>query len=409
MVRRLNLVVAAALVALPASAETAVRVADLWTGLGGGIFELHATELAGKLVFAARDGVVSPNPIFLWEHDGVSPPVLVPGQVGAGIQPQQFALWQSALYFSTNSGGGIWRYDGANAPAQVVGQVGFPLELTAFTVPPSLDLLCFYGFAQGIGAELYCWDGSGTADLYQITAGEASSSPSGLTVFADELLFAATDAAGDRELWRFDGTNPPVRLTDLRATGSSSPRALTIVGNRLYFSALDDGGLPRLWSYDGANTPAIVSPAMQLDGVSDLGAFQGNLLMRGFEVGSGVPTGLWRYNGSTFHRLPTSLASLFGFLNPVEHDGVLYWFGACGCSGSDLWRWPGVGSPILVTDQFASLDLVSAGPVSALGRLYFAANDAVAGNELWQITPDMLLFADGFESGDTSVWSVVVP
>jgi hypothetical protein len=50
-----------------------------------------------------------------------------------------------------------------------------------------------------------------------------------------------------------------------------------------------------------------------------------------------------------------------------------------------------------------------AGFVTAAGRTYFAATDGVHGFEIWSLAEDFELFADGFESRDTSRWSATVP
>ena len=148
---------------------------------------------------------------------------------------------------------------------------------------------------------------------------------------------------------------------------------------------------------------AIVS-LLSFDGYLFAGTGQNPVFGNGCEV--------WRWDGGTW-----SLVNVPGFgssqstiaVRLAEHLGELYVGVYNQSSGGKVFRYLGPMSWVAETDDgfgdpgnWAISSLASFG-----GSLYAGTLNEAAGCEVWrQVGP---LFFDGFESGDTSAWSVTVP
>ncbi len=105
--------------------------------------------------------------------------------------------------------------------------------------------------ASGSG-ELWKYDGT---TLTEITVGTFGSDPYELTAVGSTLYFADDVATNDSPLWKYDGTT----LTDITpgAGVNFDPGFLTAVGSTLYFVAFD-GTTDQLWGYDSDMTAATI-------------------------------------------------------------------------------------------------------------------------------------------------------
>lgn len=73
-----------------------------------------------------------------------------------------------------------------------------------------------------------------------------------LTEFRGEIYFTATDATGDREMWRTNGTpEGTVQMIDLRSDGGSNPSGFIEYSGQLYFAATLDGNQRDTYVSDG--------------------------------------------------------------------------------------------------------------------------------------------------------------
>ncbi len=98
---------------------------------------------------------------------------------------------------------------------------------------------------------------SGGTEL-AVAVGSASSDPSGLSAFGNRLVFAATDADGDRELWFSDDATTPQLAGNLNVSASSSPSNFTVIDAALYFVATGSNGA-EVWRWDGSGVPGEVT------------------------------------------------------------------------------------------------------------------------------------------------------
>lgn len=212
------------------------------------------------------------------------------------------------------------------------------------------------------GEELFVTDGSpeGTQLLADLNPGLPSSNPDRFLQMGTKILFTAEDKAHGLELWVTDGTTTGTRIVADLATGpeSSNPRNVSTDGGLAYFSA---------------TTPSTGEEQFVTDGTPE-----GTRLFT--EVVPGSVTSA-----------PDQNALTESFLFFVANDGV---------HGRELWRADRLtGAAALVRDTASGTrqtDAASIRSLTALGDdLYFVANTAANGTELWQLptgsdTPSML-------------------
>lgn len=229
-----------------------------------------------------------------------------------------------------------------------------PQELT------SVGSMAFFRASDDeFGAELWRSDGTtaGTQLVADISAGQPGSSPDQLTVVGETVYFTADDGVHGRELWRSDGTPSGTAMVADIAPGvaSSGPLSLANVGGTIYFSADDGVHGYEPWTSDGTS--------------------------EGTQILSDVRAGAL---GSTKDIL-AEFVGLNGDVFFAANDGV---------HGREIWRTNGTeaGTALLediypgASSSGDTMLYTSAVPYSltrAAGKLFFAANDGVAGTELW--------------------------
>jgi ELWxxDGT repeat protein len=203
---------------------------------------------------------------------------------------------------------------------------------------------------------------------------------------SDHVYFPADDGVSGEELWRTDGTpEGTVFLGDLNpGPDSSEPRPWVASGSKMFFSAWDSVHGRELWQTDErtGDTRLVVD------------------LNPGLDSGANGMIG-------TFSVVPPRK-------QPVVWRGRLYFAGTDGSSGVELWSTDGTAWG---TRRLAD---INPGPGSSSPRgftpfdskLFFSATDGVTGFEMWvveSLISTRWIFSDGFESGDTSVWSRAEP
>lgn len=183
------------------------------------------------------------------------------------------------------------------------------------------------------------------------------SNPHSYKVWNNKLYFAADDGVNGSELWEYDGFSSPVMTADIWIGANSSMLThseMVVFNNNLYFKAREGGfNNWELWRYDGMMTNQVYDINTQIDG------------------------------GSTYGSMPDDFALLNGKL----------FFKACNGAtnnGCELWFFDGAMSPIPAINIDMVNDIVPGTPDSFIdsitlfnGKLYFGANDATFGNELW--------------------------
>lgn len=319
--------------------------------------------------------------------------------------PMEAAEFNGKLYFSGNNvqyGRELFEFDAALPQGSQLSLVADLGPGTAGSNPEYLTVfngnLYFAATAdQATGRELFMYDGINppalVANINTSTAqGISSSTPAELTVFNNKLYFRASSTSNDMELWEYDGVNAPVRTADIHPAGGSYPNQLTVYNNALYFSASDgsNSGRRALWKYDGSNPPVEIqgtsAPTPQpTDEVNHLIAFGGKLVFS-FNGGNGTGVELWSYDGTNVTQV--------GDLNPgngnswpaemTEYNGALYFRANSPSAGLELFEYDGVNAPGLAAD--IEMGLGSSWPSGFMvynGKLYFSANNGLFGDELF--------------------------
>jgi ELWxxDGT repeat protein len=239
-----------------------------------------------------------------------------------------------------------------------------------------------------------------------INPGPASSDPSELTNLGGALVFVASDGVHGRELWRYDGANPPAMVADLSSMGGSNPGDLVNAAGTLFFHAQSDPATgDELWKYDGSSPPVMLAPG--LGGINPAGGSDPtDLIAVGgtvyFWANDGLhATELWKSNGSDAGTLlvadtnpgiepPPGPGPLGQARSKLGSAGSTVLFDADdGTNGIELWRYDGTGSPVMVNAAGGGINPGAGGSTAAgitdiNGTAFFSAVDGSHGIELWK-------------------------
>ncbi|MCB9047174.1 MAG: T9SS type A sorting domain-containing protein [Chitinophagales bacterium] len=176
--------------------DKTMLVADIYVG-NAGSSPANITVLDNKIYFSAREDQYGTE---LYEYDGTNPPKrltdLNPG-LGSGVYPSaNMAVLNSKLYFNG--------YDANSSSYQL------------FQFDPT---------------------NNNTSMVYAINPSGAAT-PNDFAVYDNKLFFSAYETTAGIELWMYDGSNNPVRITDIMPGSTSSLiDNVTATGLGLYFSA----------------------------------------------------------------------------------------------------------------------------------------------------------------------------
>lgn len=338
-----------------------VQVKDIAVGSGNSLPN-SLTNVNGTLYFTANDGLAGEE---LWTSDGTTVgTVLVkdisPGATGSS--PTSLTDVNGTLFFAANDGSTgveLWTSDGTAGGTSLVKDIYAGTGNSSPGYLTNVSGTLYFSAADGLtGVELWKSDGTagGTIQVKDILPGPSSSSPQSLINMNGTLYFSAQDdvrvdpdsgavLAGNRELWKSDGTaGGTVQIQDIRpGMASSYPSSFANMGGTLYFSANDGVSGEELWKSDGtaAGTVQVKDIALGVTGASP------------------------------------------GMLTNV--NGTLYFTANDLMAGTEVWKSDGTAAgTVLVTDIRAGLPGSSPGSLTNVnGRLFFAANDGVIGTELW--------------------------
>ncbi|MCP5047569.1 MAG: hypothetical protein GY940_10380 [bacterium] len=262
----------------------------------------------------------------LFEYDGGRPPRLVadlaPGSSSSSY-PRNFCVFNNKLYFSTDFG--IYAYDGVNTPTNITSS-------RADSFMEFNGKLYFPGTDGTYGKELWVYDGSNPPTIVEdIRPGSASSNPRGFCVYNDKLYFSAY-LGSSYGIMVYDGVNPVA----LAANHNSSVQSHIIFNDKLYFLQYNGAGFFDLWSFDFLNPPERI----------------GN---------NGPGTEMYSYH------YPKGL---------VEFNNSLYFCAEDGVHGQELWSYDGINPPAMVQDLYNDSNILQTGSLlKSGGKLYFGISD----------------------------------
>lgn len=232
--------------------------------------------------------------------------------------------------------------------------------------------LYFAGKTAAEGIELWSTDGTpaGTTLVKDINPGPSDSGPrDGFTIFSNELYFSADDGASGRELWKTNGTSTgTVRVKDINP-GSDD-------------AFPSGGGFPAPPSIHFAQTLGVLvftAASSSSGGVFDVELWKTDGTETGTSLLLDIYTGTDPSYISSFTELGTDL--LFTAFDPVNGDAL--WKTNGSVAGTVMIKDIDPSAPMLPPFYFIAPS-ITASFFNFQNALYFVANDATAGFELWK-------------------------
>ncbi len=396
----------------------------------------YLTPLDGLVFLAADDGVVGRT---LWVSDGTSDgthpvdPTLPTGY------PFELTPWiregkTPRLLFAQ---GPLYVTDGTPAATYALTPEAIEPSPPLF-VTPAEDQVFFSWGSTWPDEELWVTEGlpGDARRVLDLRPGEQGSQPQPLAALGERVIFSADDGFVGREPWVSDGSEAGTTLLlDIRPGPEGSMRydyfaEPLAVGPLAYFVADDGRSGAELWRTDGttAGTARVadLNPGPAPSDPRPWAAWDGKLTFSAWDPQRGRE--LWASDGARAWLVvdldPGAGSGVSDWLldpyavprqrrRPVVWQDRLVFAGSDGSSGVELWATDGTAAgTVRLGDLHPGSGSSSPSGFTPLGsQLLFGATDGTTGFELWALgepPPPEILFEDGFETGDTSAWAVVV-
>ena len=241
------------------------------------------------------------------------------------------------------------------------------------------------------GNELWVTDGTeaGTQMISDInTAAGKSGIPQQYAIFNDNLYFMANDGTST-QFWKYDGTNPPVKVTHLKDDGYATPYSPIVdpTNNWMWFQANNGNNELHIMKPDESVEIIDINPTGHGYTGSEAIPYKGKLIFQGDNGTDGDE--LWISDGT----LAGTTMLLDINATAAEEDGdpesfVIYndtvYFVADPGTGTQLWQTDGTtaGTKLVVEPNVGGDGAVEE-LVVYNGKLYFTATDGTNGTELW--------------------------
>lgn len=406
--------------------EGTVMIRDISPGANGSS-PFSFTAFNGAVFFNASGGV---NGSELWKTDGTFDGTVEiidirPGSNGSS--PFNLTVVNNTLVFVANdgtNGSELWYSDGTEGGTEILKNINpaGDADPDALTVFGALGLFAANDGTNGI--ELWKTDATpGGTVIVQDIHPAGSSTPRFLTALGNIALFAAEDGTNGRELWKTTGAVGNATLVKNIRSGSagSDPQELVEVNGVVYFSADDGTNGRELWRTVGdSGTTTLVADIFPGSGSSepeDLTAFGDSVVF--VAQPDSIDRELWISDGTEGGTRPIAdirEGASGSFPEEIAVvDGRIY-FSAIGGpfgvdDGRELWVSDGTEEGTHRVENIAAGDEPSFPQnIIALGeRALFAADDGVAGLELWATEDGAPEIASIAATGDVETNDATVP
>ena len=223
--------------------------------------------------------------------------------------------------------------------------------------------------------------------------------PGAMASLNGKLYTAATTTFSSSELYAFNGTPIPTKVSNIWPGGRAGPHFITALNGKIYFGArspITGGQSDDLYVYDGVNPPSkynIPGPTVGMNGCSptQLIVFKGKLCFAGI-LPSGK-SGLFELDPAT--NIPKHVTAgapagdFAGYLGYLTLAGSkLYFIGGSSCCGAEVWSYDG---STLKRETDVGPGLVK-GAESGFGyykgEVYFAGSTGGTNFQLYKLTAD---------------------
>jgi ELWxxDGT repeat protein len=416
-----------ALLAGPASAQPAVRVADVNPSqeepANPQFLAASFAAVGSTVYFSADDGILG---LEVWKSDGsAAGTVLVkdtcPGSCWSF--PRLFTASGGRLFFIADDGSHgreLWVTDGTPAGTQMVKDIAPGLASGAGLTVQMVDVdgVVYFNADDGIhGDELWKSDGTaaGTQLVADIVAGTGGSAPVVRTRLGSGVFFTADDGSHGREPWASDGStagtgmlgdlNPGTSSSSFSLSFSSFTRNwLTLSNGKVIFLANDGTHGLEPWLTDGtvAGTTMVADIKPGADGsvARDFAEMAGMIY---FSAEAGIGSELWKTDGTPGNTSQVKDINPAGGSGPFELTVVgntLFFRAFDADHGIELWKSDGTeAGTVLVKDITPGPDTsffpgALNGFTALGGQILFWAFDGTNA-ELWK--------SDGTEAGTVQV------
>jgi ELWxxDGT repeat protein len=241
------------------------------------------------------------------------------------------------------------------------------------------------------GNELWRWSEDSTNLVADIRPGSDGSNPGDFFIFQNNLYFSAETDESGRELYSYNGIDPPTLVADINpGPGSSDPQlddVAKIYKGELYFAAEHESGLA-LWKYDGSQHPILVHDNIgSLNWYYDeeLEVFNEKLYFNAKQDDNSY--GIWMYDGEN---PPEVFITVNMSWSMKAVNNTLYFSGDRNDGrGQELWKYNGVDEPVRLTDiNPGTGDSSPAGFTLFNDKVYFSAYKG----DPWYVNPPRGLY-----------------
>lgn len=356
-----------------------VEIIDIRPGSNGSS-PFNLTVINNTLLFVADDGTTGSE---LWYSDGTEGGTNILKDINPNAgdsEPDEVEILGAIGLFGANDGSAgneLWKTDATPGGTVLVKDIHPAGDSTPQFIT-ALGAIALFAADEGTnGRELWKTTGAvGNATLVRnIRAGASGSNPRDLVAVNGVVYFSADDGTGGRELWRTQGDSGNTsRVADIfPGSGSSNPEELIAFGDSVVFVAQPNSVDRELWISDGTE--------------------EGTRQIADIREGA---------SGS----FPEELAVV---------DGRIYFSAIGGPFGADdgreLWVSDGTEEGTHRVENIAGGDEPSFPQnIVALGELaLFAADDAIAGLELWATQAGAPEVASITATGDVETNNATVP
>ncbi|TDU66625.1 ELWxxDGT repeat protein [Prosthecobacter fusiformis] len=260
------------------------------------------------------------------------------------------------------------------------------------------------------GAQLWVTNGIDSATMVKdFQVGNASSFPTGMTKFGDNVFFSATDGTSGQELWKTNGTTTE-RVKDIRTgVNGSSPDSFTPAGETLFFIAnvptgagtnnrevwRTDGtseGTEVVTNNDGIEISSLPAPADQSSRPQHLTSIDGVLYFSAWNKDTGAEPWKVQSNGPATMIAEIGTGTTGSDPNQFVKCRDSIYFVATGSGNTRRLR--SIANPTVPIVTANALTTDNTGPSSpqyltvygtgANQQMYFAATHPFRGNDLWK-------------------------